>query len=430
MWLAIWNGFPTVYPDSATYIECGFKLDTPVDRPITYGLFIAATSLFGTSLWLPVLAQSILLAATLRAFIRLFVPGLWLVPAAIAIALTGLSFLSSQVMTDLFTSIMLMCMVLFTMQDSRRSPWLWLFVVSCAMHGSHLPMALLLYPLTLVIFRLTVTRDLKSAFRSTWPILAGVAIAYPAVNISVVKSTEAFYGAHLSETGDLQEFLGRRCTDDAYLLCSLMDTIPKSAEHFLWHAQGATSRYPSRQMMKLDLGRIIRDMLKDGHSRRRIILSTLRFGYQQLGHFPIAEGNVPFPRGSTVHKRVAEFFPSNLDSFEAMRQNHPDCFNSFVATLNATYTKASLVSAVFCAIAAFLLIGRVSKLLSAITILVVIGYVLNCFINAGLVLVANRFGAKLIWMLPLMAAIIACSLCLRFLESRRLGRPLPAGPSR
>ena len=45
LWVALWNGYPTFYPDSGTYLECGFLLETPVDRPITYGLFIVATSL-------------------------------------------------------------------------------------------------------------------------------------------------------------------------------------------------------------------------------------------------------------------------------------------------------------------------------------------------------------------------------------------------
>jgi hypothetical protein len=50
---AIYNGYPLVYSDTSTYLASGFELQTPVDRPITYGLFIRLTSLNGFSLWIP-----------------------------------------------------------------------------------------------------------------------------------------------------------------------------------------------------------------------------------------------------------------------------------------------------------------------------------------------------------------------------------------
>ena len=44
---AIWNGYPIVYSDTSSYIISGFELETLKDRPITYGLFIRATSQIG-----------------------------------------------------------------------------------------------------------------------------------------------------------------------------------------------------------------------------------------------------------------------------------------------------------------------------------------------------------------------------------------------
>ena len=59
---AFYNGFPIVYSDTSTYIASGLEFETPFDRPITYGLFIALFSLHGSSLWLVVFAQAIILA--------------------------------------------------------------------------------------------------------------------------------------------------------------------------------------------------------------------------------------------------------------------------------------------------------------------------------------------------------------------------------
>ena len=46
-WAAFYNGFPLIYSDTSTYLESGFVLETPLDRPITYGLLMRLFSLNG-----------------------------------------------------------------------------------------------------------------------------------------------------------------------------------------------------------------------------------------------------------------------------------------------------------------------------------------------------------------------------------------------
>lgn len=59
---AFYNGFPIVYSDTSTYIVSGFELETPFDRPITYGLFIRLFSFNGLSLWLVIFFQAFILS--------------------------------------------------------------------------------------------------------------------------------------------------------------------------------------------------------------------------------------------------------------------------------------------------------------------------------------------------------------------------------
>jgi len=58
------------------------------------------------------------------------------------------------------------------------------------------------------------------------------------------------------------------------------------------------------------------------------------------------------------------------------------------------------------------------RLFIACTFFLFMGYLLNCLVNAGLVVVANRFGAKLIWLLPLLA-IIGAVMLVRRLSTRK-----------
>jgi len=68
--LALYDNYPIVTSDSGTYISCAFNRQIPTDRPVFYSWFLRLSSL-GHSLWLTVLAQSLILAYLL---IR-FVPG-------------------------------------------------------------------------------------------------------------------------------------------------------------------------------------------------------------------------------------------------------------------------------------------------------------------------------------------------------------------
>ena len=412
-WVALWNGYPTFYPDSGTYLECGFLLETPVDRPITYGLFLWTTSVAGLSLWSTIVAQSVLLAVAAIAFVQLFLPKGWLLPILVTVLVSGVSFLSSQVMTDVFTSIMLMCMVLFGFSDRGRVRWLLLYTVCCAMHTSHLPVALLLFPLLLIAVRVSGAISMRAAWGKTWGLLAATVVAYLAINISVVKSMEAFYAAHLAETGDLQEYLLRRCPDANYDLCALKDPIPRSADVFLWDKRGVAHRYPDRDKMEADLGTIIGDMLGDDIARRRILRSTLHSAARQLGTFGISEGNVPFPAGSGVHARIMKYFPHELERFEGMRQNVPEVFLPVVGALNGFYRAAVIASMVILCVCMVLMVRIREWRFVACIAFVVAAYMVNCFVNAGLVVVANRFGAKLVWLAPLLATMGVCWLVAR-----------------
>ena len=59
---SFYNGFPIVYSDTSTYLASGFELETPFDRPITYGLFLRIASLNGLSMWLVIFFQALILS--------------------------------------------------------------------------------------------------------------------------------------------------------------------------------------------------------------------------------------------------------------------------------------------------------------------------------------------------------------------------------
>jgi hypothetical protein len=62
MLAAFYNGYPLLYSDTSTYLASGFELQTPVDRPITNGIFLRIFSLNGLTLFAAAFFQSLLLS--------------------------------------------------------------------------------------------------------------------------------------------------------------------------------------------------------------------------------------------------------------------------------------------------------------------------------------------------------------------------------
>lgn len=70
---ALFSGYPILTPDSTAYIDCGMDAYMNAVRPIGYSIIVRLFS-FKFSLWLVIIAQSVLLSMVLYRFIDLFLP--------------------------------------------------------------------------------------------------------------------------------------------------------------------------------------------------------------------------------------------------------------------------------------------------------------------------------------------------------------------
>ena len=75
LWVAFYNGYPTVYPDTASYIYTGaFHIPLPPFRSPGYSVFIARTS-FGLTPWFTIVAQAIAVVAVLYELCKYLIGG-------------------------------------------------------------------------------------------------------------------------------------------------------------------------------------------------------------------------------------------------------------------------------------------------------------------------------------------------------------------
>lgn len=410
---AIWNGYPIVYSDTSSYLASGFHLETLVDRPITYGLFIRVCSFNGWSLWTVVIAQSMLLAYVIGMLLRSFgVRNSWarsLIIGSTALV-TGLPFVSGQLITDVFTPILVIALflLLFIEGLSRRSRTLLfgIFLLSFAMHMSHVSITALLLIIALVLGRLLRgTCPNRKGWRTIITILLLSIAGTLVMGVSLAKSKYTFYAAHLAETGVLQRYLEEHCTTEHFQLCERSGSIPQSADAFLWADDSPLKVYRSRKEMEVELGKIVAGSLKEPALLWMQITSAIKATGEQLTRYAVGDGNGSFGDGTLLHERVALYIPSEIEAYEGTRQMAREQFDRPVALMNLFGSIIMIFSLI--ALGTFWSFFRRSlttgPYLTSATIFLISALIVNAGINASLVMVADRFGTKLAWLIPFLA---------------------------
>jgi hypothetical protein len=245
MFDAFYNHYPLLYSDTSTYLASGFELETPFDRPITYGLFIRLTSFNGFSLWLTVFFQALLLSYLIFEFIRLILNNRSLNASLLIIVLlsffTGVSWTVSQVIPDIFTPIALLSLILILFGKfsfTKNLPLFILFFFSAAMHMSHLLLFMLII-LFIVVFRKKLLPLSIYKYRNAdLGLLFILSIATVlTMGSALSKSKHVFFIGAMNEHGILKTILDDKCGIKDYKLCRYKDSLPLKAYQFIWEKE-------------------------------------------------------------------------------------------------------------------------------------------------------------------------------------------------
>jgi len=407
---AFYNAYPILYADVTTYIANGFDLQTPFDRPITYCLFLRLFSLNGLSLWSVIFAQSFILSYLIFRLSKvLFGDKLnkFIVLAIIAFLslFTSLSWTASQPISDIFTPILLLVtVVLLIGKPNKKERW-WLyfiFLLATAMHLSHISYNIV-FLLGVIIIRSVRFFRFREVIRlQTIFILFGLTvIALSTMLSAMAKSRHVFFMGAMSEHGILKTFLDEHCETTNYQLCAYKDNLPKRAFEFVWDADGPVNKMGGWKATEEEFNAIIFQTLTTPKYILLHVKASVVATYEQFLKFKINDGNIPFREGSLVYERMVNYFPNELEQFEQSKQNRDEL--SFTKNLNSIYRIIVLVSIVGIVLWIFTLKNRRRRNFITLSVLTVLGIIINAWGSATFSNAIDRFGAKMIWLLPLLA---------------------------
>ncbi len=405
---AFYNYYPLVNPDTGTYLASGFKPDTPIDRPITYGILVRLFSLNGVSLWLAVFAQAYTCAWLIFKIVRRLCDSAPFILKSLLITLflsvcSQLSWEVSQVQPDMYTSVAVLCIIaILAGEESSLDTILFYFIffVSVATHLSH---PLLFFGILAGLFflkRMFTEKAHYGTINKKVLILLGMSLASIAIMGSALsKSKHVYFVGSLLEKGLLKKYLDVHCVEKKYQLCTYKDGLPDKSDDLLWDYGSVLYKMGGWSDTKKDFNAIIRDVLTEPAYLKLYVAATARQTFQQLGTFAIGIGNDAFTVGTNVNQCMAAYMPGEFAHFNAARQNK----GALSVRLNSANLFLAIVVVASLLVVLSLLLFQRRKLSPAMLmffIVSLVGILFNSMDCAAFGVVNDRYGSKTIWLLP------------------------------
>jgi hypothetical protein len=290
---AFMNHFPLVYSDTGTYIVSGFENKVPWDRPIFYGLFLRHVSL-ATSPWFVIWVQGLLVSFVIFKTFDMFYNGvkrnvIFVFSIIFLTVCTGVSYNTSILIPDIFTSICILCFVNILLNDKlsnfQRVLFYIIFMYSMLVHFSNF--LIMLSAIVPVCIYLLIKKQKKqpvsfnkNRFARIGAVVMSILIIEPSVNyafsrhFSLSKGSHVFILDHILETGILEEYLNNECAHKNYKLCQYKDQL---GWNFIWRSDSPLYKMGGPDSTKSEFNRIIFDILTTPKYCKELILQSFEY---------------------------------------------------------------------------------------------------------------------------------------------------------
>ena len=411
MFDSFFNGFPIVYSDTSTFIASGFELQTPFDRPITYGLFLRFFSLNGLSLWLVVFTQALIVSFLLILLVKTIINHKnYLLIAIVSILLlslfTGLSWTVCQLIPDIFTSIALMCLILLLFGKTQKTTTFLLFiifVISIAMHISHILMFVTILVSIFIFKKRFFAVQENPHLNRTLSILILLTIASVfTMGSAISKSKHVFFMGAMVEHGILKKYLDENCSHQNFKLCAFKDSLPAKAYQFVWDEKSPLYKVGGWSDSKQEFNQIITATLTQPKYILLHFTESLKATFQQLVNFKIGDGNGSFLEGTLLFERISKYFTSDVSLYKTSKQNKTEVL--FEKSWNLVFTFFIILSSILLLYLLFLnkLMSKPNK---SIFLVFMLGIIINAWDCGTFANAIDRLGCKMMWLIPFMAII-------------------------
>ena len=426
---AAWNGFPLLQYDTGGYLAAWTEGRLAISRSVPYGLMLAAGH--HPDFWPVLLAQSALtvwvLALTLRAHRLGDRPLLLLAIVAALCLLTTLPWLTAILLTDIFAGLGVLALYLLLLRDAALKPaerigLMALAAIAAATHSATLAVMLALTAVAAIVARIDRARIAPARLgRAALALVIGAGLVFAADFLVAGKLVWTPGGPALSfgrmlQDGIVTKYLDDHCPDPALRLCPYKDKLPNDADDFFWGGGVFDT-----------LGRF--DGLND---------EMRRIAFAGFADYPLLQLESALEETETQLLRVetgAGVVNWIWDTYETIKTVAPEAVPAMQAArqqrsgidftdINRLQVPLAYLAMALLPVIAFVGLRRkrfadIGELAASIALAILA----NAAVFGTLATAHNRYGARTVWLAPLVALIALA----RVIEERRTETPgLPA----
>ncbi|MGA2649483.1 MAG: hypothetical protein ABSF28_03120 [Terracidiphilus sp.] len=423
-WPALYNGFPLLYPDSMTYLDDGRIVARAVFlhqlsdyygmRSFFYSLGILPFH-WNISPWPIVALQSLLVAWVLWLVVRTVATRrtvrCYLVIVFLLSMLTGVSWYSAFIMPDIlgplvYLSIYLLVFAPETLSRAERFSLYPIAVWGITAHTTHLMLAAGLW-LLLVLFAAFERRHLRYRLRSLAEVAALLAVAagaqlalhgYLYGKPSLNGEHPPYLMARILGDGTGRKYLDQHCPQVQWAICKHLGQLSGDSDDFLWGPDGAfaSASDDDQQLMSQQEMPFVLATVR-AYPREQLAASAANF-WGQLRSF----GIYGFDPSPYILDNFATTLPRARASYSASRQARGTLQLDLLTDVQLWTVLPSLG---IIAVSIPLLWRRYSLRLAGLSLVVISIVLANAFVSGVLSVVDDRYGCRVIWLIPLLAAI-------------------------
>jgi hypothetical protein len=407
---ALWNGYPLLQYDTGGYLARWYEGYLVPSRSTVFGLFLHVGE--GLRFWPELVLQAGCTVWVIWLVLRAIGSGTGPWRLAVVVSglslLTALSVLTSMLLTDIFVGLAVLSLHLLIFQGSQlcRMERLGLFLLiafAAASHSATLAVLLAILILYVPVSLLSGPRLLSRLFPAAGALATGAAMLL-AANFALsgqLAWTPGGFGiafGRMLEDGIVKRYLDDHCPDARLKLCPYRNELPRTADDFLW-SYGIFN----------DLGRF--NGLGD-EMRFIVLRSVQEYPLQQIGTALAATATQLglVGTGYGIHDRIwhtygiiKRFIAGELPALQKARQQQGEVNFELINQVHVPIALGSML-VVLVLLGNAVVCGRFDKP-AYLAVTVTVAILANAFTCGALSGPHDRYGARIVWIATLTAAL-------------------------
>lgn len=433
MWVALYNGFPMVESDSGSYIGSAIINDIPRDRTPFYGYFIRYSNM-RTSLWYSMVIQCLIVALSVKAFIRLVAGNqlperMVLATVGVIVAFTAVSWVSAFLMPDIFGGVLLLLLLLYLQKTEslmQHAAMLTIIFFVVSIHNSHFLIVctfafIILLWSTIKKHTIYIKKSLALIITSLsfYVLMCGINSAVGR-GFVFAPASHVFMMTKLAETGILKTYLDENCEQKHLKACAYKDEIPPVSWDYLWAPYSPLYKLGGWDSTHAENDIIIHDVFTTPKYLVRFAEKSLSYSLQQFAAINVPEQFACLTENSSPYGNIRDHYPYELNEYRRSKQSTHELSSS---GCNLLYMSFFALSSLFILL---LYPSIVTPEVKRIYTLILIFLFVNAFVTATFSTVIYRFQYRVFWVLPATNAILLIKWLYFRVSSKEHSSGLPA----